>query len=221
MAYRRRARGRTFRRRRGRSSPWYSRKYNAMQLASAAWRGVRYIKGLVNSESYRVITSGDVNPTSSGTIVHYTSVAQGDGATTRTGNSIFVRALMVNLNIKINPSVIGSTFCRIIAFIDTQQIGDTSPSVTDVLESANVNSSLALNTSGRFKILRNWEFDLNAVNKPSRVIKKYFNLRHHVRYNGTNGSDIQKGGIYILYLSTEATNTPTIGSNNFIRYHDN
>lgn len=75
MAYRRRARGRTFRRRRGRSSPWYARKYNAMQLASAAWRGVRYIKGLVNSESYRVITSGDVNPSSSGTIVHYTSAA--------------------------------------------------------------------------------------------------------------------------------------------------
>ena len=221
MAYRRRARGRTFRRRRGRSSPWYARKYNAMQLASAAWRGVRYIKGLVNSESYRVITSGDVNPTSSGTIVHYTSVAQGDGPTTRTGNSIFVRGLMVNLNIKLNPSVTTSTFCRIIAFIDTQQIGDTSPAVTDVLESANVNSSLALNTAGRFKILRSWEFDLNAVNKPSKVIKQWFNMRHHVRYNGSNGSDIQKGGIYILYLSTEATLAPNIGTNNFIRYHDN
>ena len=221
MAYRRRARGRTFRRRRGGSLPWYSRKYNAMQLASAAWRGVRYIKGLVNSESYRVITSGDVNPTSSGTIVHYTSVAQGDGPTTRTGNSIFVRGLMVNLNIKLNPSVTTSTFCRIIAFIDTQQIGDTSPAVTDVLESANVNSSLALNTAGRFKILRSWEFDLNAVNKPSKVIKQWFNMRHHVRYNGSNGSDIQKGGIYILYLSTEATLAPNIGTNNFIRYHDN
>lgn len=220
MAYRRRFRKRSFRRKR-RSIPWYNKKYNAMQLASKAWSGVKYIKGLVNSESYRVITSGDVNPTSSGTVVHYTAVAQGDGVNARTGNSIFVRQFFVNMTVKIHPSITGSTFCRCIAFIDTQQVGDTTPGVTDVLESANINAPLAINTSGRFQILKSWEFDLNAVNKPSKIIKKFFNLHHHVRYNGTSASDIQKGGIYILYLSTEATNTPTFGTNNFIRYHDN
>ena len=106
MAYRRRTRGRTFRRRRGRSLPWYARKYNAMQLASAAWRGVRYVKGLVNSEMFHNTIDNTNNPTPLGTIVPLTNIAIGDSAVTRTGNSLFVRSIVMNMNCSQNASAL-------------------------------------------------------------------------------------------------------------------
>lgn len=220
MAYRRRARGRTFRRRRGRSSPWYSRKYNAMQLASAAWRGVRYIKGLVNSEMFTATYSANINPTNSGTMLSLNQLATGDGNGARTGNSVFMRRINAHFTV-VNNVTAGQVFHRWILFIDNQQIGDTAPTATDILESADVRSSLNSTTAGRFKILKNWEFCTSQIKGDTRVIKFFRDIRHHVRFNGTASTDIQKGGIYLLFMSNQSTNTPSVSYNIKTSYHDN
>ena len=46
-----RFRNRRFNRRR-RRTPWYNRKYSTAQIARAAWRSAKYIRGLVNSEMF-------------------------------------------------------------------------------------------------------------------------------------------------------------------------
>lgn len=220
MAYRRRTRGRTFRRRRGRSLPWYSRKYNAMQLASAAWRGVRYVKGLVNSEMFHNTISNTTFPNPLGAIVPLTSIAIGDSATTRTGNSLFVRSIVMNMNCSQNAAALDNTFIRMVLFIDTQQVSDTTPVASDIFATTGPNALINLDSAGRYKFLKTWEFSLSTQN-PAKVIKYYKNIRHHVRYNGPNATDVQKGGLYLALVSSQSTNNPILSYNVRIGYHDN
>lgn len=210
-------------RKRGRKTPWFRRKYNAMQLASAAWRGVRYVKGLVNSEMYYHTLLGTQNPLNVGSIISLSEIAVGDTSFTRTGNSIFARSLTFNINASQHPSSIRNTFVRMILFQDNQQIGDTAPTQSDILESSSPLSLLKTGTAGRFKIMKTWEFTLSTQN-PAKVIKYYKNFRHHIRYNGVEPTDIQKGGLYLLVNSSETVisdQAPIIQYNIRLGYHDN
>ena len=218
MAYRRRRTN--FRRRRRGRTPWYRRKYNAMQLASAAWRGVRYVKGLVNSEMFHNTIDNTNNPTPLGTIVPLTNIAIGDSAVTRTGNSLFVRSIVMNMNCSQNASALDNTFIRMVLFIDTQQVSDTAPVSGDIFATTGPNALLNLDSAGRYKILKSWEFALSTQN-PAKVIKYYKNIRHHVRYNGPNAQDLQKGGIYLALVSSQSTNVPALTYQIRIGYHDN
>ena len=213
-----------FRRRRSQKrsrKSWYNRKYSALQLAAKAWKATRYIKGLVNSEMLHHRIGGNFTIDSTGGLLSLASISQGDSDSGRTGNSIFARNLSMNLNVKINASNLATQFIRIVLLQDNQQISDTTPTISDVLDSAYPNAPLNQSTAGRFTIIRNWEFYLNATNQPGRVLKKYFKLWHHIRYNGSASTDIQRGGLYLLYISDQATNPPTVGYQIKLGYHDN
>lgn len=216
MAYRRRVRFR----RRARRAPWYRRKYNAVQLASKALRGLSYVKGLVNSEMFHNTISNTSNPTPLGTIVPLTNIAIGDSNVTRTGNSLFVRSIVMNMNCSQNASALDNTFIRMILFIDTQQVSDTSPVSGDIFATTGPNALVNLDSAGRYKFLKTWEFALSTQN-PAKVIKYYKNIRHHVRYNGSAATDVQKGGIYLALVSSQSTNVPTLNYHVRIGYHDN
>ena len=216
MAYRRRVRFR----RRARRAPWYRRKYNAVQLASKALRGLSYVKGLVNSEMFHNTISNTTFPNPLGAIVPLTNIAIGDSAVTRTGNSLFVRSIVMNMNCSQNASALDNTFIRMILFIDTQQVSDTTPVSGDIFATTGPNALVNLDTAGRYKFLKTWEFALSTQN-PAKVIKYYKNIRHHVRYNGSAATDIQKGGLYLALVSSQSTNTPTLAYHARIGYHDN
>lgn len=216
MAYNRRRR---YRRRRGRA-PWYRRKYNALQLASAALRGVRYVKGMVNSEMLHLENNASTTVSSTGSIVHLTNISQGDTDSGRTGNSIFARNLMIRI-ITTQHASATNTFCRFILFQDNQQLSDTPPGVSDVLSFVSTISPLNSGTFGRFKVLKNWYFALDSGAQKSKIIQYYRKLWHHVRYNGSATTDIQKGGLYLLMLTSEATNVPSVAYDVRLGYHDN
>ncbi|AUM61883.1 capsid [uncultured virus] len=216
MAYRRRVRFR----RRARRAPWYRRKYNAVQLASKALRGLSYVKGLVNSEMFHNTFSATTYPNHLGDIIPLTNIAIGDTAVTRTGNSLFVRSIAMNMNCSQNASALDNTFIRMILFIDTQQVSDTTPTISNILATTGPNALVNLDSAGRYKFLKTWEFALSTQN-PAKVIKYYKNIRHHVRYNGPNATDIQKGGLYLAFVSSQATNTPALNYHVRIGYHDN
>lgn len=225
MAYRRFRRFRRQRRQNTRSGvrqAWYNKKYSVGQMASSAMRGVSYLRGLVNSEKYKYDTSVSITSTSTGVLHSLATVAQGDGDSARTGNSIFVRNLSIQGNTSRNSSGTypDGQIVRIMLVKDGQQIGDTAPAVTDILETASVNSFLNSDTVGRFTVLWNKKYKLDSQN-PNQLIKYNKKLWHHVRYNGTSGSDIQKGGLYLLIISNEATYGPAMGLQCRLSYHDN
>jgi len=204
---------------------WYNRKYNAMQLAAKAWKGVRYIKGLVNSEMLHkdFNYSAGTAVSSTGFVTHLTAISQDDTVSGRTGNSLLLRNISMRFKIEVNPSVTTNSSLLLMLVKDTQQIGDTTPSITDILASAAPESLLALGTSGRFKIIwRKTHILTNLAGGRSAIeVVKYFKLYDHIRYNGTASSDIQKNGYYLVAISNEATNVAYIAGTSRVGYHDN
>jgi len=204
-----------------RKTPWYNKRYNALQLATQAAKGVWYLKGLVNSEMlHHDRTETNVSISSTGSILNLVAIGQGDtAASNRTGNSILMRNHLTRIRFT-KSSAATTTIVRYMIFQDTQQVGDTSPAVTDVLDTADVDSPLNLAASGRFKVLCNKTISLHS-NYPIFHKETYKSLYSHIRYNGTTSSDIQKNGLYMLVIADQATNVPVMDLWSRIGYHDN
>lgn len=198
---------------------WYARKYSTEDLAWKAWEAAKYLKGIINSEMYHMVNASAASVDTTGTVVSLCNIAQGDDISGRTGDSIFVKYLQSRFIVTKHAS---ATFTSVSIFfvIDNQQVADTAPTITDVLQSADPLSGLNLSKHKRCRVLARYNFMLDA-NDVSKEFKLNKALKHHVFFNGTASTDIQKGGIYMMAISNEASNTPTIIYNDRISYYDN
>jgi len=199
-------------------------KRDVNSVAQAAWSGVKYLRTLVNSEVHK----HDVGPTSqtvgtTATIVQLNAIAQGDTAAQRTGQSILAKYLAIKFSLTTHATP-QQTLVRIILFMDKQQVADTAPGTTDLLSSNSTFAFLNNQASGRFQVIKDWFVEVDPASKPCRTwkfYKKYAGSNLHCKYNGVNNTDIQKNGIYLLMLSSEATNTPTLTYATRFGFHDN
>lgn len=212
------------RRRKGRGKKaWYMRKYNAYELAGKAWTAAKYLKGLINVEFKKFDV--DSSTATSGAVVHFNGIAQGDSDQTRDGNSVLMKSLLVRGNIVTNGNAT-STRCRVIFFIDKQQIGDTTPAQSDILD-PDLNQMVApLNnqTVGRFTILSDKRYSLNLILAGASTSTEYSfftRLQKHARFNGSAATDIQKNGVYMLFVHDQPTHTPTLHYSSRLKYVDN
>ena len=223
--YRRRPVGRYGRKRFGlrrkrAGGSWMRYGAKAGGLAYKAYKGFQYLRGLINVEHQKVdftVVNGAQSTTP--TITHVTAIAVGDAEGSRTGNSILAKYIYLKGSLLLNTSA-NATKIRFVLLRDKQQIADTAPSYTDVYEAANTLSFLNKLTVGRFDILWDKNYDLDA-NNPQALMDKYIRLNSHVRYNGTASTDQQKGALYCMVISDQATNTPTLSIAARLMYIDN
>lgn len=216
------------RRGRGRKVAWYNKKYSAVQMARKAWRGVKYIKGLVNSELFKSDTAvSEVVDYATPSVINLVAIGQGDTDATRTGNSIFIRS--VALKLMCSPAVTATAYSAVSIWLirDNQQRSDTTITFSDVFETSgsatSVDSFLNSDNVGRYSILKRWKYGWapGAQNNPNHI-NAVIKMRHHVRYNGTTASDYQKGGLYLVMTSTNTTTLrPNVTGNVRVSYHDN
>lgn len=211
-------------RRRRRVSFWHQ-KYSTKDLALSAWKGVKYIKGLVNSEMYK-LDQTNMSSTfySDGTAcTHMTPVAVGDGDGQRTGNSILAKYLTISGVATRSTSGDAVQSCRIVVVLDTQNVADeTNPGYSTIFSSASPFAPLNALTVGRFSILADRIFTLDTVKNLSKPIKINLPLNLHVRYNGNNATDVQRNSIWLFTISTQATsNQPIFSYFARLGYHDN
>jgi len=193
-------------------------------IARASWSGVKYLRTLINSE----VNKRDSGPTTSAvgttaTVLHITAIDQGDTDANRTGFAILSKYLHIKFHVAQDPTATISIL-RIVVVQDKQQIGDTTPAYTDVFTTASTMAHRSNATTGRFSVLLDKTLSLNDVATETM----YFDFKHsfagknnHIRYNGTAATDIQKNGIYLMMLSSEATNTPSVITNSRFAFHDN
>lgn len=202
---------------------WKRRGASTASMAYSAYKGMKYLKGMVNAELKKHVLVHNETVGTAGQVYHLNGIAQGDTNLQRNGNSIlgrwlFGRALIVQHANAVN------TFVRYLIVQDKQQIGDTTPNTANVLQSISILSSLNVNESRRFKILKDGlvKFDApTGTNGQSKVIKFNIDTKSHVKYNGTASTDIQKNGLYLILISNETTNTPTWDSNLTFNFYDN
>lgn len=201
---------------------WQKSGAKAGNYAYSAWKGVQYLKGLINVERKVKIESANnqsINGTT-GLVVELTNVSQGDGQTTRDGNSIFCRNVFGRHAITRNAAGASVQLVRFMVVKDLQQQGDTNPTVSDILNAADPLSPLSLASRGRFTILRDKLITLTDQ-YPNHTQKLNVPMKHHVRYNGTAASDIQKGGLYVVMISNTTSNHPVISYNYSTSFYDN
>lgn len=196
--------------------------YTVSDVANAAWSGVQYIKKLVNSEKHHAdVTSIGTITATTGLVVEMNLIGTGDTISTRTGNSILVTGIHFRAHLTLHTSNVNTMF-RLIVVQDKQQIADTKPAWADLLEDDDApNSMYDLAVLGRFKILKDEFFTMNAADSTSRAIDWKLPLETHVRYNGSASTDVQKNGIYVAILHNEPTNLPSWNFYGTTHFYDN
>lgn len=208
---------------RKKKTSWYDKKYSTMDIAKKAWAATKYLKGLVNSERHHTDTTLTLGSAQS-QIFNLVSISQGDTMASRHGNSILLKSIYLRGTMVINSSVTQNTRITVLLIKDKQQIADTNPTITDMLvSSTDPNTLNATGTLGRFKTLWRHTYTLYPVSggRPSLNIEKYFKLQDHVRYNGVSGGDIQRNGYYLIVITSEPTNYPSVNINARVSFHDN
>jgi len=191
------------------------------QVAQKALQGVNYIRGLVNSELFHYDASNLINGSvsSGGAVQFLTPMPQDDTVAGRTGNSILLKSIYLKGVITWNSSNSGQIIkCWMVQ--DNQQVAGTAPSFANVFNSRDVISMRNRNTLDRFTILDTKTYQQNE-SKDSQLIDLYKDFQHHVKWYGTGGGDIQKGGIYLLFVSNKTTDLPFLTLDLRTSYHDN
>lgn len=219
MPYRKFKRGKRFGRRRRR--PWYAKKYSVVDLAGKAWRGVKYLKSMINSEKhyFDLTASGNIDTTGSVTLL--TGVAQGDDVNNRQGNSVLGKTIYLRL---ITTRVAANTnpvnFGRVIIFKDMENTG-TDPTIADVLQSATVISPLNVDHVARYQILADRVLPLSLNGNEGSQHKFYLRVNDHVKYTGSGAAAIYKNQIYMIIIGDQATNAPSWSCASRFGFYDN
>jgi len=191
-------------------------------IARYAVKGFKFIKGLINVEKFKYdFGLGVTTITNTASISSLVGIATGDGSAARTGNSILVKYLYLNyiVNRDVASTTSADTF-RIVIVQDREQVSDTAPGWTDVFSSASVVSPLNVNNVGRFTILYDKRQYVSS-NSPQRSENTTIPLDFHIRYNGVNSTDIEKNGIWIMWLADSIANHVSILGNSRLAYYDN
>lgn len=221
MAYRRKSRrSRYGNRRRGKRSTYAPNKW--AWYAKQAWKGVKFVKSIINSEKhYFDNTSVTGAVASAGTIYCLSNIAQGDDVNNRQGNSVLAKTLYVRgtmyRNVS-NTAVINSVRC--IWFQDTSNQG-SDPTVTDILQSADVRSPLNVDKTSRYSIIRDKVYTLSVGGQAGFNIKKFLPINNHLKYTGSSGSNIYTNALYVLVITDQSTLQPVFDMTSRLAFYDN
>lgn len=201
----------------------------------------RAVKKVLPEMKYADAVLDTSNITTSGTVIHLTAVPEDDTATGRTGNVIYVKSLSINGYFLRSTDITYTmnAMYRIMVVIDKQQVSDTAPAISDVLDYGASNSTRIFPKVAaleRFRVL--WISEvyeghrmnisdagggLNGINPASQsTIFNYHNDNVNLRvdFNGAASTDIQKNGIYLLILSNDTANVIDINGVSRIGFHD-
>lgn len=213
---------RPYRKRNNKRKPNYMARGNSyISTASKALALAYSVKKLVNVEYKKFDTNISAAISTAGVTYNLVNMAQGDTDNLRNGNSIKLTSLQYKLLLRQNTSAI-STSLRIVIVKDNQQVADTAPGFNAVFESTDPTISFLNNeTVGRFSIVHDRTHLLSNGDNFIRMEKWFKTLNSHVRYNGSAATDLQKGCYYLMLISDESTNTPSVKINVRATYVDN
>ncbi len=227
MPYRRK-----YKKRRGRNLlGTYTKYVGAASKTAALAMQVYKLKSLINVEQkfFDVTSASTAIPDGVGTIIQLTNIGQGDTDVTRDGSQIKLTSWMFKAIIVTNTSVANTGQSITIMLIEDKQTngaiyttGDLLASITNVLS---VVSALNLDNKFRFKVHKRWIIDLNTDGKARRTLQFYKKFGNNIKLrfdaNSPAITDLTSKSLSLLFISNEATNTPTITFFNRLRFVDN
>lgn len=202
--------------------------HSVLEKANAALSLASKVYRFVNTEvKFHDVTQTGTAIPNTGSINGLSAITQGDTSLTRDGQSVKLMNLTIRGFITTNQSQPYPQITRIILFRGKQENG-VGFSATDILETASVISPKNYTDRFRTKILYDQTFYQNqgaglsaaAFGTLSRPFNINLKCQGHVNFAGSS-TNIEDGGLYLLYLSNQATSTPTITYYSRLTYVDN
>lgn len=186
----------------------------AWSLAKKALRGVNTLRKLVNVE-HKFITSENISVTASstGSVTLLNGVGQGDTAQTRDGASIRFVRYIANFTLSQHASA-NLTYIRLI-LVWYYENNATAKVLGNILQdTTDTKSMIQEDNLGKFRVLMDKHVMLCDSGNKGKTMAVDLPLNAHSVYTiGSTGSaatDIQKGALYLLCVSNQATNTPEV-----------
>lgn len=211
MPYRRRRRKRS-----GYRKPT-SKSQDVQINLSKLWKNVKYVKSLINVERKFLDTAVNTSPNTTASINALSSLVQGDGSSGRDGESVRATALHGQLHCTMHAS---ATHTRLRAIIFSWN-NDSTPIAADILMSTTEPISLLQPNSGMFSVLKDFSFSISDTSHEQYQRKYYIPLSKKLIYNDTSSASFTKNSLWMLLLSSEATNAPTFKSQHRLVFVDN
>lgn len=182
---------------------------------------VAQIYGLVNSEVKYLDTVLTANISTAGTaIATLTNIAEGDDIGQRNGRWVLAKSVQGKMTFNMNASATTSQVGWVLVMDKKASIGITG--WTDIMATNDVNALINRNDSERFVILRRGIVNLSINGDRIKSQKFYIPLKGiHLKYNGTGATAYDQNNIFLVFISTEATNTVTLTGNCRFDYYDN
>lgn len=155
-------------------------------------------------------TSNGANISNTGTVSTISTIAQGLDYTNRVGDSIKMQHIYCGYRWQIGASAT-KTFVRTLLVRDLDGYG-TIPAVTDILETADVLAPKKYLNTSRFSVLYDEVETLSSVSEVLTVSRYDTPHEGHIKYLGTTAANASngKGSMYLVFLSSEATNQPRV-----------
>lgn len=202
-----------------------SAKQAEINLASKVVRLEKLVRGLKPEVKYIDTSLTTSNVPTTGTVIHFTSVAQGTAINTRVGDAIRCLWFQINFQALFSESILISTnespTFRFYVVQDLQQAPDTAPTLGTLVDNPGTPNIQLLEVQsamqGRYKVLFDSKPQVcspgiqsgigattlnNSVSIPMRAqwnfTKKFASI---IRYNGAASTDQQKGALYIMVSS--------------------
>lgn len=171
----------------------------ALKLAKAATPELKY------NDNTLATTPFTITPTVP--LFHLSNIAQGDDTFERDGNAVIGKRFTLKASLTSLHASVVSSVIRLVAVMDNQQISDTLPAWSDIFSSQSVHSPYKPDAAGRFKVLKDSVYLLDALQNINKEIRWSVRIPANrvIRYNGVAATDIQKNGVYIYGMVDSAT----------------
>lgn len=193
----------------------------AMQLARQALNNTKRLRGLLNVEykTFDLIVTGQTLPQTA-FVQHISNITQGDTDFSRDGSSVLRKSLYFKGRLTINASATTSN-CRVLIVMSTISTAPTGSTIFDTTSGGNETFSFR-NTNGtkQMQVLFDKQYILSTVKDPVIPIAFYSKQSKHIQWD-SNSTNPKIGHVYVVLVSDEATNYPTIDFESRIRYLDN
>ncbi len=177
-----------------------------------ALKDLNYLRRFINTETQ--YTDAVVNGASSGTTATFTllnGTSQGDGVSNRTGQSIKVVKIDLNVLVKGNQS--GTSQAGRILVVMDKQPNAAIFAIGDLLNATTVTSMFTIGGQKRFAVLLDEVYAININGTFTYYYRGVVKCASHVEYNTGNAgtvADINSNSIYLLHFSDDNINQPTV-----------
>jgi len=192
---------------------------DAWSLGKRAFKGVNALRKLINIEFKRFDTTDTGRAMSqAGAVLQMSQIPQGLDRHNRVGDSIRTQYLKFSGQIFISGSAIRS-IARVMIVRDKENLG-SAPAGSDILTTAGTSNATSCgynyfntsigSTGGRFTVLYDEAVALSVTGDQSAYLHFQTPLSQHIRYSGSGATATREGSLWVVLLTNESTNVPTI-----------